>query len=189
MSEKPEIQKEGVQEEPQEEKTTEAEKLKQKIQALEEEKKELWDRLLRLQAEFENYKKRSKKEMEAFKESAHEAVIKDVLYVLDNIERALEAAEKGADKNGLLEGMKLIHKQFKETLKRYGVEEIVALNSKFNPILHQAVMSVDGDKDKDDMIVQEIEKGYLIKGRLLRPSKVVVSKYHPPQEEEKSKES
>ena len=163
-----------------------------RIEELEKEKAELTDRLLRLQAEFDNFRKRTKREMEEFKERAHETIMCDILYVLDNIERALEAAEKGADKESLHEGVKLIHKQFKELLKRFGVEEVTALYCKFDPNLHQAVMQVEGEEEeKDQTVVQEIEKGYLLKGRLLRPSKVVVCRYRPPQEkggEEKTRE-
>ncbi len=159
------------------------EELTKRIEELEREKAELTDRLLRLQAEFDNFRKRTQREMEEFKERAHEAILCDILYVLDNIERALEAAEKGADKESLHEGVRLIHKQFKELLKRFGVEEVTALYCKFDPNLHQAVMQVEGEeREKDQTVVQEIEKGYLLKGRLLRPSKVVVCRYRPPQE-------
>ncbi len=161
------------------------EELAKRIEELEKEKAELTDRLLRLQAEFDNFRKRTKKEMEEFKERAHETILCDILYVLDNIERALEAAEKGADKESLHEGVKLIHKQFKELLKRFGVEEVTALYCKFDPNIHQAVMQVEGkEEEKDQTVVQEIEKGYLLKGKLLRPSKVVVCRYRPPQEKE-----
>jgi len=165
------------------------EELSAKVKELEKERDEYKDRLLRLQAEFNNYLKRTRREMEEFRERAHEGVICDVLYILDNIERALEAAEKGADRESLLEGMKLIHKQFKEVLNRFGVEEVKALNCKFDPNFHQAVMKVEGnDKEKDEMVLQEIEKGYLLKGKLLRPSKVVVCKYRPPESGEDGKE-
>ncbi len=165
------------------------EELSSKVKELEKERDEIRECFLRLQAEFDNYHKRTQKEMEEFRERAHEGVICDILYILDNIERALEAAEKGADKESLLEGMRLIHKQFKEALKRFGVEEVTALYSKFDPNLHQAVMQIDGDeKEKDETVVHEVEKGYLLKGRLLRPSKVVVCRYKPPENEEDRKE-
>jgi len=165
------------------------EELSSKVKELEKERDEIRERFLRLQAEFNNYHKRTQKEMEEFRERAHEGVICDILYILDNIERALEAAEKGADKESLLEGMRLIHKQFKEALKRFGVEEVTALYCKFDPNLHQAVMQIDGDeKEKDETVVHEVEKGYLLKGRLLRPSKVVVCRYKPPGNGEDRKE-
>ena len=163
--------------------------LSAKVEELEEERDALKDRLLRLQAEFENYRKRVQKEMEEFREQAHGAVICDILYILDNMERALEAAEKGADRESLLQGMRLIHKQFKEVLKRFGVEEIEALYAKFDPNLHQAVMQVNGEEEeKDQTVVQEVEKGYLLKGRLLRPSKVVVCRYRPPEDAREQEE-
>ncbi len=166
------------------------EELTKKIETLEQEKAELTDRLLRLQAEFDNFRKRTRREMEEFKERAHEEILCDILYVLDNIERALEAAEKGADKESLHEGVKLIHKQFKELLKRFGVEEVTALYCKFDPNVHQAVMQVEGEEEeKDQTVIQEIEKGYLLKGKLLRPSKVVVCRYRPPQEEQGKEQS
>ncbi len=172
------------------ERETSQEELVKRIEELEKEKAELSDRLLRLQAEFDNFRKRTRREMEEFKERAHEEILCHILYVLDNIERALEAAEKGADKESLHQGVKLIHKQFKELLKRFGVEEVTALYCKFDPNLHQAVMQVEGEeKEKDQTVVQEIEKGYLLKGKLLRPSKVVVCRYRPPQEDQEKEQS
>ncbi len=172
------------------EKETSQEELVKRIEELEKEKAELTDRLLRLQAEFDNFRKRTRREMEEFKERAHEEILCHILYVLDNIERALEAAEKGADKESLHQGVKLIHKQFKELLKRFGVEEVTALYCKFDPNLHQAVMQVEGEEEeKDQTVVQEIEKGYLLKGKLLRPSKVVVCRYRPPQEDQEKEQS
>ncbi len=188
--EKEEMEKETKNETPTQEEGASLEELAKKIENLEREKAELTDRLLRLQAEFDNFRKRTRREMEEFKERAHEEILCDILYVLDNIERALEAAEKGADKDSLHQGVKLIHKQFKELLKRFGVEEVTALYCKFDPNLHQAVMQVEGDEEeKDQTVVQEIEKGYLLKGKLLRPSKVVVCRYRPPQETQGQEES
>jgi len=166
------------------------EELSKRVNILEQERDELKERLLRLQAEFDNYRKRTKREIDEFRERAHEAVICDILYVLDNVERALEAAEEGAGKEDLSEGLKLIQKQFKEILKRFGVEEVTSLYCKFDPNLHQAVLQVDEEreKEKDQTVIQEVEKGYLLKGRLLRPSKVVVCRYAPPQQDERKKE-
>ncbi len=168
-------EKEELQEKEEKEKENEIEKLKEELKRAEEERADLYDKLLRLSAEFDNFRKRTQKELERFKELANEAIIKELLLILDNFERALEAVEKGSDLETFVEGIKLIHRQFKETLKKFGVEEIEAEGVEFDPNFHEAVMQVE-DEEKDNVIVQEVQKGYKLKGKLIRPSKVVVAK-------------
>ncbi len=153
----------------------ELETLKKELEKAKAEREDLYDKLLRLSAEFDNFRKRTQRDLERFKELANEAIIKELLLILDNFERALEAVEKGSDLEAFIEGVKLIHKQFKETLKRFGVEEIEARGVEFDPNIHEAVMQVE-DEEKDNIVVQEVQKGYKLKGKLLRPSKVIVAK-------------
>ena len=167
-------QVEKIEDKEQEEKES-IKELEEKIEALEKEKNELFDKLLRLHAEFENFKKRTQKELERFKELANESIIKEILLVVDNFERALESVEKDKNVDSFIEGVKLIYKQLKETLKRFGVEEIEAEGKEFDPMVHEAIMQVE-DEEKDNIVVQEVQKGYKLKGKLIRPSKVIVSK-------------
>ncbi len=150
------------------------EELEQRVKELEREKEELYDKLLRLHAEFENFRKRIQRELELHKELANESIIKELLVVVDNFERALESLEKDGQTDSFAEGVKLIYKQLKELLRRFGVEEIEAEGKKFDPNLHEAVMQVE--HEEDNIVVQEVQKGYRLKGKLIRPSKVIVSK-------------
>jgi len=153
----------------------EIEKLKEELKKAEEERAVLYEKLLRLSAEFDNFRKRTQRELERFKELANETIIKELLLILDNFERALKAAEEGSSLETFVEGVKLIYRQFKETLKKFGVEEIEAEGMEFDPNVHEAVMQVE-DEEKDNVVVQEVQKGYKLKGKLIRPSKVVVAK-------------
>ncbi len=153
----------------------EIEKLKEELKKAEEERAVLYEKLLRLSAEFDNFRKRTQRELERFKELANETIIKELLLILDNFERALKAAEEGSSLETFVEGVKLIYRQFKETLKKFGVEEIEAEGTEFDPNVHEAVMQVE-DEEKDNVVVQEVQKGYKLKGKLIRPSKVVVAK-------------
>ncbi len=152
----------------------ETKRLKEELESLRKEKDELYDKYLRLNAEFENFRKRMQKEAERFKELANEAIIKELLLVVDNFERALQSAEGGSTE-GFVEGVKLIYKQLKDVLSRFGVEEIEAVDREFDPNLHEAIMQVDHE-EKDNIVVQEVQKGYKLKGKLIRPSKVVVAR-------------
>ena len=166
---------ESVKEEQDSKSEEELEKIKAELEEAKKEREELYERLLRLSAEFDNFRKRVQKEFEKFKELANEALIKEFLIILDNFERAIEAIEEGGDLSTLVDGVKLIHRQFKETLKKFGVEEIEAEGNVFDPNVHEAVMQVEDD-EKDNVVVKEVQKGYKLKGKLLRPSKVVVAK-------------
>ncbi|BAT71914.1 molecular chaperone GrpE [Thermosulfidibacter takaii ABI70S6] len=153
----------------------ESEKLKEELEKLKKERDALYDKLLRTLAEFDNFRKRIQRDLEVAKELANETIIKEILLVLDNFERALEAIEQNKNVESFIEGVKLIHKQLKETLKKFGVEEIEAVGKEFDPNVHEAIMQVE-DEEKDNVVVQEVQKGYKLKGKLIRPSKVIVTK-------------
>lgn len=151
------------------------EKLKEELEQLKKEKEELFDKYLRLHAEFENFRKRTQREIERFKEIANEAIIKEILPVIDNFERAIESVKENNNLESFAEGVKLIHKQLKEVLKKFGVEEIDAVGKEFDPNVHEAIMQVEHE-EKDNVVIQEVQKGYKLRGKLLRPSKVIVSR-------------
>jgi len=138
------------------------------------------DRLLRLHAEFENYKKRMARERSEFVKFANEALILEFLPVLDNLERAVAMANSGMDAQGVAEGLDIILRLFQTTLEKAGVKVIEALGHEFDPNLHQAVTQVESTDGRDDIVVEEVQKGYLLEGRLLRPSMVKISKSKVP---------
>jgi molecular chaperone GrpE len=135
------------------------------------------DKLLRLQAEFENYKKRQVRERVAYRKSANEDLLRATLPVLDNLERAVEHGEESSDVVQLLQGVQLVVKQMRESFIQFGVKPVEALNKTFDPHEHEAMSTVDTDGDPPDGTVVEVyQKGYLLHGRVLRPAMVAVSK-------------
>ncbi|MGB9667634.1 MAG: nucleotide exchange factor GrpE [Thermosulfidibacteraceae bacterium] len=165
-----------------EEEKNEVELLRETIERLSNDKKEIEEKYIRVLAELDNFRKRMEKEIARIKEIAEERVVRDILIVLDNFERALDSLEKGVDFNSFTEGVKLIYRQMKEILFNFGLEEIEALNKPFDPLLHDALMVVQDDS-RDGIVVQVVEKGYKLRGNLIRPAKVIVAK--KPKEEEK----
>ncbi|NOY53696.1 MAG: nucleotide exchange factor GrpE [Deltaproteobacteria bacterium] len=141
--------------------------------------RENYDRFLRVAAEFENYKKRVEKEKSDLVKYANEGLIKDLLGVIDNLERALEQAEQNVQAESLVEGIGMILKLMKDTLGKHGVTEIHALGETFNPNLHEAMMHEATDEHAENTVIDEFQKGYVLKDRLLRPSLVKVSKKSP----------
>jgi len=160
--------------------------LKEIIIAKEAELKEVFDRFLRLKAEFENYKKRTEREKIEFKNFANESLIKEILPVIDNLERALEAPfGNQTTPDSIIEGVDMTLKGLMNSLKKFGVVPIESLNQPFDPNYHQAVMQEESDKYPANTVIKELQKGYLINNRLLRPSAVVVSKEPTRKDEEK----
>lgn len=133
---------------------------------------ELDDRYKRILAEFENFKKRSGKERENLYNSILSDVIEVMLPILDNLENAAKVETKDEEYK---KGIELVLKQFQDTLKAKGVEEIEALGKTFDPSLHEAVSSVQDDTKGEKEIVQEYRKGYQIGGKVIRHSMVVVA--------------
>lgn len=136
----------------------------------------LQDRFLRLAAEFENYKKRVAREREEFAKFAGEALILEFLPILDNLERALAAARVHENSEGLIEGVEMIQRLFLSTLEKVGVKPIEALGKEFDPNFHQAVLQVESHDGRDNIVVEEVQRGYLLENRVLRPAMVKVSK-------------
>ena len=141
---------------------------------LKDEVAELYERLLRKQAELENFRKRAQREREEFRQHATEGLIRDLLPVLDGFERALSQRAQAVPET-FYEGMELIHRQLSEVLARAGLEAIEALGQLFDPHYHQAVETVEEAGRRDQEIVEEIQRGYMLKHHLLRPAIVKVA--------------
>lgn len=133
---------------------------------------EINNKLLRLQADFLNYKTRTEKEKFKYYNDAIEDLVCEMLPILDNFERALENLE--SDEN-LSQGVEMILNQFINLLKKYGVEEIDALGKKFDPKLHHGVSTEESDEE-EDIVVEVFQKGYKLKEKVIRPSMVKISK-------------
>lgn len=133
----------------------------------------LKDQLLRLAADFENFRKRSRKEQEDIRKFGIERFILDILPVVDNMDRAL--AHAGDKSDPLVDGIRMIVKQFRDTFLRHGIREVESLGTQFNPELHEALGQQPSADHPAGTILQELEKGYTIHERLLRPARVIVS--------------
>ncbi|HXU13341.1 MAG TPA: nucleotide exchange factor GrpE [Candidatus Binatia bacterium] len=144
------------------------------------EKDRLYDQLLRKQADFDNYRKRMERERDETGGAAARDVLKRLLPVLDNMERALKAAESSRDP--LRKGIELVHQQFLDLLRKEGVQPIDALGSAFDPHLHEAVEVLDVAGFEADMVLEEMQRGYTHNDRLLRPALVKVSSGKAPKD-------
>ncbi|MHA6250928.1 nucleotide exchange factor GrpE [Oceanobacillus sp. CAU 1775] len=145
------------------------------LDAVLKEKDEIYNRLLRLQAEFDNFKRRSQKEKEAERKYKSQDIVNDLLPVLDNFERALQV-EKTEETAGLIDGISMVYRQLQEAVTNNGVEVIETEGQEFDPNLHHAVMQVEDEAFESNQIVEELQKGYLLKDRVIRPSMVKVNK-------------
>lgn len=151
--------------------------LEAKIESVQQEAKENYERLLRVSAEFDNYKKRTARETQEFRKYANESLLKELLPVLDNLELALKAA--GEENNGqasLVDGVDLTLKEILRVLNKHGVQPVDALHQPFDPVFHQAVVGEESDTYPENTVIKELQKGYTLHDRLLRPSMVVVAK-------------
>ena len=143
-----------------------------------EERDDLKDRLLRLTAEFDNYRKRVDRERRELSEAASADLVRDLLPVIDDLERAMAAASKDntGNDNALLRGVELTHRHLLEQLRRRGVEPIDAVGQMFNPEMHESVAVEPATGKPEGEIVEEYRRGYRIAGRLLRPAMVKVAR-------------
>ena len=134
----------------------------------------LSDKLIRNAAEFDNYKKRTAREKEDFYKSAVCETVAPLLPVLDNLERAVAAAEDSGESGSVLDGVKMVKKQFEDALKSIGVEPIEAVGEQCDPEKHNAVMTADSDED-ENTVLEEFQKGYIYRDKVVRHSMVKVS--------------
>ena len=150
--------------------------LQAQIDALTAEKASLYDKVLRRQAEFENYRKRVERERGELYQHGRDDVLLQFLPVVDNFERALSSLETSeGDAEALRHGVELIHKQFKDALAKFGLEPVEAVGQTFDPHVHEAVTTEATDKHKENTVIEEFQRGYRIGDRLLRPAKVKVA--------------
>jgi molecular chaperone GrpE len=148
----------------------------EKIETLQEQVEKNYDLYVRSQAEMENFKKRTAKEKEDTVRYANETLIKEILPVIDNLEKAISHAHQDNAVAALREGIELTLKGLKASLKKAGLEEVEAQGNNFDPCFHEAVSEMVDERAKPGTVLQELQKGYVLNGRLIRPSMVVVSK-------------
>ena len=150
--------------------------LQAQMDMLMQERAVLYDQRLRQQAEFENYRKRVEREKGETYARARAEVVLELLPVIDNFERAISSLEiSGGDAESLRQGVELIHKQFKDALKKFGLEAVDSVGQAFDPHLHEAVTMEATDKFKENTVIEEFQRGYRLGEKLLRPAKVKVA--------------
>lgn len=132
-------------------------------------------RFLRAQADFDNFRRRTMKEKEELGQYASMKLIGQLLPVVDNFERAVAAASVNGDFESLAKGVDMIFRQLESTLEQEGLKAMNVVGEPFNPEFHQAIMTVDSDEHEEGIIVEEVQKGYILKDKVLRPAMVKVS--------------
>jgi molecular chaperone GrpE len=142
------------------------------VEALQAERDQLFDRLQRLAAEFDNFRKRNAREQAALSERANERLVKELIPILDDLGRALEAAAEHEEAK-LEEGVRLVHRSLSELLTKEGLAEIET-DGKFDPHVHEALLSQPSDEE-EGAVIEVVQKGYKLGDRVLRPARVVVS--------------
>lgn len=153
------------------------EELEEKLKKAELEAKQSYERFLRISADFENYKKRSLREISEFKKYANESILSELLCVVDNLERAISSSATDEKINScIVDGVSMTLNEFKKVFENYGVKPVESLCKPFDPNFHQAMMQEESDEHPENTVIAELQKGYTIHDRLLRPSMVVVSK-------------
>lgn len=150
--------------------------LKQEVRRLQAEVEDYKDRWMRAAAELDNVKKRVSRDKADLMRFANERLLKEILPILDNLERALDHSKERENLKALVEGIEMIQRQFVAVLESFGVRPIDALNQPFDPSVHEAMMQVESEQHEPNTVIQELERGYWLHDRLLRPSRVAVSK-------------
>ncbi|MBY0400810.1 nucleotide exchange factor GrpE [Myxococcota bacterium] len=152
----------------------------QKVKEFEEQR----DHFLRLQAEFENFRRRSLKEKQESLRFGHQNIVKDLLSAVDNLERALEhgAQNAGAEVRGVLDGIALVHREILTAFEKHGVSQLDAQGQTFDPAVHEAIGQIPSAEVAANVVLQVLQKGYVIHDRMVRPSRVLVAREPTPQE-------
>ncbi|KRQ86783.1 Protein GrpE [Caloramator mitchellensis] len=177
QNENAELNEEKIEEQTAEEDSennNEIEELNKKLMEKETQYQETLDLLKRTMADFDNFRKRTQREKETIYDDGFADAVKELLPVLDNLERATQYSDS-EDKNALLEGVQMILKIFKDTLQKLGVEEIKADGEKFNPDFHNAIMHIEDENFEENTIVEVFQKGYKYKDKIIRYSLVKVA--------------
>lgn len=146
-----------------------------RIQELEAKLQEAENRYLRLQADFDNSRRRARIDLEAAQKYRAQSLITNLLPALDNFERALQIEPDNEQTKGLLQGMDMVYRNLSEALKSEGLETIEAVGNPFDPHMHQAVMQVEDPNFESNVVVEEFQKGYKLKDKVIRPSMVKVN--------------
>jgi len=155
------------------------EKLKNELEQVRKEAADEQDRLLRLSAEFENYKKRMNRQSDEFKKYANESLLKELLTVVDNLERAISSTngDRSVEREGcVVEGVEMTLNEILKILEKFNVRPVEAKGKPFDPTYHEAMMQEETDEYPENTVINEFQRGYMIHDRLLRPAMVVVSK-------------
>lgn len=145
------------------------------LEQLRQQLEEQQQRLLRVQADYDNFRRRTRQEKEEFAKYAASELVEQLLPVLDNFDRALHAAENSKDFDSLFKGVDMIFRQFLQVLEQSGLKEMDAVGQPFNPEYHEAVMKVEDSEQEEGTIVEQLQKGYMFKDKVLRPAMVKVS--------------
>lgn len=145
------------------------------IEALQRQLEEHKQRLLRVQADYDNFRRRTRQEKEDLYKYAASDVIETLLPVLDNFDRALASAHNGNDYDALVKGIDMIFRQFKQVLEQAGLTAMNAVGQPFNPEYHEAVMKEESEDHEEGIVLEELQKGYMFKDKVLRPAMVKVS--------------
>lgn len=145
------------------------------LEKLEQEKDEIYQKYLRLQAEYDNFRKRTQKEKEADRKYRSQSLITELLPIVDNFERALQTKVEDDSAKQFVEGINMVYRQLTDVLQKEGVEEIETTGVAFDPHLHQAVMQVEDDNYDSNIVVEELQKGYKLKDKVIRPAMVKVN--------------
>ncbi|WP_079530324.1 nucleotide exchange factor GrpE [Halobacillus hunanensis] len=154
---------------------SETEESSDELAQIKQEKEEAQNRLLRLQADYDNFRRRTLKEREADRKYRSQSIVEELIPVLDNFERALQVEVTGDAAQNFASGMKMVYDQFQAALEKEGVEEIPAQGEEFDPNLHQAVMQVEDDNFESNVVVEQLQKGYRLNDRVIRPAMVKVN--------------
>lgn len=165
---------------------TAVDSLKEQLAAKELEAKNNYDRFLRQVAELENFKKRTSRERDEAIRFANESLIKDLLPVVDNLERAVAHASGGGNGKPIVEGVEMVLKGLLDAMAKHGVTQISAVGQPFDPSKHEAMAQVESAEHEPNSVVDELHKGYMLRDRLLRPALVSVAK--APEKQEKKNE-
>lgn len=150
--------------------------LQQEMEQLQAELAEARDKILRAQADLENYRKRARKELEEERRYANVPLLLDLLEVVDNIDRAMEAGEKAGETGALLEGIRMVRQQLTNVLEKYHCKPIKADGETFDPHLHSAMTTMPSADHPPNTVLQVVQEGYQVHDRVIRPSQVIVSK-------------
>ncbi|XXT19936.1 nucleotide exchange factor GrpE [Sorangium sp. So ce429] len=137
------------------------------------------EQLLRTAADFDNFRKRSRREVEEAQRRGREAILKDLLPVFDNLERAASHAESAPDVKSVAEGVRIVAKQFVDTLERMGIKRISAVGKPFDPSVHEAIQQIESTEHPAGVVIAEVQPGYMLGDYLIRAAMVVVSKGSP----------